>query len=304
MSHFADLGVLGCMGLLLRFVRLLPLAAVAAVPFIASAACNAQVAAVLSSDASPDSAGGGGGASCTSDPQCNDDPTISSLRGTCTGGVCVCNPGVAATPNGTCGDPSVDAGAADDCVKKGGLCITNDLPVPASYRPAGKGEGTCAAGACYVPVGVGQAPICFMDQQCNGDSSVSALWGSCFFGVCMCKPGYTVQPNGKCNTPPPPECATQKGTCRQQPAQCLADELGSAQDTEMSCGDLIEATCCNKKATCAAPAREAAGAGYVPVDFQCCAPNDAANPPICVNGWQTCRPSETPVAKPGGCPGG
>lgn len=292
------------MGLLLRFVRLLPLAAVAAVPVLATAACNAQLATVLGSDASADSAGGGG-AACTSDPQCNDAPSISSLRGQCKSGVCVCNPDIVATANGKCGNPVVEDGgttSTNDCVPKGGVCLKPDTSAPPNHRPAAKGEGSCAGtDACWVPVSSSTVPICFNDQQCNGDSSVSALWGTCFFGVCMCKPGYTVQPSGKCHTPPPPECATQKGTCRQQPAECLVDELASAQETETSCGDLIAATCCNKKATCNGPAREAAGSGYVPVDFVCCGPNDAAHAPICVNGWQTCPKGDTPVAKPGRC---
>jgi hypothetical protein len=306
MSHFAGLGDLGGMDHLLRFVRLLPLAAVAAVPVIASAACNAQVATVLSSnDSGVDSGGGGGGgAACTGDPQCNDNPTISSLRGKCTDGVCVCNPGVLTTPSGKCGDVSADASTnTDDCVAKGGVCISNDLPAPPTHRPAGPGEGTCAVGVCWVPTGTPPVPVCFNDGQCAG-SPLAVPQGQCFFGVCVCVGNFTVQPNGKCNTPPPPDCATQKGTCRQQPAECLADELASAQETEMSCGDLIEATCCNKKAVCKGPAREVAGSGYVPVEFTCCAPNDAIHAPICVNGYQTCPKGDTPVAKPGTCPGG
>jgi hypothetical protein len=306
MSRFGGLGDLGHMGLLLRFVRLLPLAAAAGIPVIASAACNAQLATVLSSDASSDSpTGGGGGASCTSDPECNNDPAISSLRGKCTNGVCVCNPDVAATPNGKCGDPIPGGeGGAYDCVAKGGLCIGKSTPPP-NYRPAGAGEGTCAPGSfCYVPTSTSPGPICFKDQDCNGDSSVSSLWGSCFLGVCMCNSPYTVQTNGKCNTPPPPDCMTQKGTCRQTPATCLADEISSAQETEMSCGDLVAATCCNKKATCNGPGREVPGGGYVPVDFTCCAPNDAIHAPICVNGWQTCPKADSPVAAPATCHGG
>jgi len=296
------------MGFPLRFLRLLPLAAVAAAPVLGSAACNAQLATVLSSDASADSSGGGGGgASCNSDQECNDNPAVSSLHGKCSPhsdesrGVCVCNPGISMTPNGKCGKATGDGGTnPDDCVAKGGVCLGKSTPPP-NYRPAGNGEGTCAGdAACWVPEGTSTVPICFTDQQCNGDSSVSSLWGKCFYGVCMCNDGYTVQPSGKCHKPPPPECATQKGTCRQQPAQCLADELASALETEMSCGDFIAATCCNKKAACNGPAREAAGSGYVPVDFTCCS-NMAAHAPICVNGWQTCPKGDTPVALPGGC---
>ena len=47
LSRFHALGDPGHMGLLLRFVRLLPLAAVAAVPVLATAACNAQPCAMI-----------------------------------------------------------------------------------------------------------------------------------------------------------------------------------------------------------------------------------------------------------------
>ena len=299
------------MGLPLRFVPLLPLAAVAAVVLIGSAACNAQLATVLSSDASVDSgSGGGAGAVCLTDAECNEDPAISSLRGRCSphsdesNGVCICNPGVAQTPNGKCGESPRDGGPpSDDCIAKGGVCL--ESTPPPNYRPAEKGEGTCSGdhvgASCWVRVERAPVPVCYNDQGCNGDPAASALWGKCFNGVCMCKSGYTVQPNGKCHTPPPPDCTTQKGTCRQQPAQCLGDELGSAQETERSCGDFVAATCCNKTISCSRPAQEAAGAGWFPIDFTCCSKAGGGKLPICVNGWQTCEAGDTPLAKPGIC---
>lgn len=292
------------MASLRRALRLLSLATLAATPVILIAACNAQLATVLSSsDADADSPVSTGGASCSADVNCNEDNTISSLRGQCVSGVCVCNPGVVVTRSGKCGDSTSDSGPVADCVAKGGLCISQETPPPPNYRLAGNGEGTCARGAgeCWVPEGKPPVPVCFNDQGCNGDPGVSALWGTCFYGVCMCKQGFAVQPNGKCNTPPPPACQTQKGTCRQNPATCLADELSSAQETWISCGDLVPATCCNKTASCAGPAREAAGAGWFPVDFICCTPDKSIEDRICVNGWQTCPKGDTPVAKPGSC---
>lgn len=92
------------MGPLLRFGRRLVPITIAALAISLGAACNAQVATVLATDG--DAAAAPPAATCTSDPQCNDDPTISSLRGKCSGGVCVCNPGIATTPAGKCGSPT------------------------------------------------------------------------------------------------------------------------------------------------------------------------------------------------------
>jgi hypothetical protein len=282
----------------LRFARLLPVAALAALPVIASTACNAQVATVLSSDGGPDSGAGGGGARCTSDPECNENPAVSALRGRCTNGTCVCNSDVVATANGKCGDPVVDAGPFD-CVAKGGLCVGRSIPPP-NYRPAKSGEGTCEAGAvCYVLVSTPDA-VCSTDAQCNGNSSVSSPWGSCFLGVCMCKEGYSVQPNGLCHTPPPPKCTSQNGTCRQGPDQCLADELiGSVPLND--CGDFVATVCCDKAATCKGPTRAAPGGGPVHVDFECCSKTLGTRPPICENGWQTCPPDSSPIEKGAVC---
>lgn len=279
-----------------RLLRLLPFAVLAAVPAVTSAACNAQLATVLASDASAD-ARSSGGAACTQDPECNHDPNISTLLGHCTGNVCVCNLGSSSSPDGKCvpGTTTGDAAPTDDCVAKGGICTSEDLPPPPDRHLAGAGQGTCPSGnACYLRNVDTPVPVCAADADCNGDSKVSTLWGTCFKGVCMCKAGYTVQPNGKCNVPPAPDCTTQGGTCRSAPATCQAGELGSAPPTDMSCGDFIAAVCCNQVTKCRGPA----------VDFVCCKPNDGSEAPLCVNGWKTCGPADEPAALPGGCQGG
>lgn len=70
-------------------------------------------------------------------------------------------------PSEAAGEPSV---AADP-----------DAPPPAP--PAGK----------RAPCTLGQ------DQTCNGDPSVSALWGKCLpTGTCECNPGFELSPAGYC----------------------------------------------------------------------------------------------------------
>jgi hypothetical protein len=299
------------MSLVLRFGRLLPFAAAisgAVVLLVGSAACNAQVATVLSSDAgdgvSPDGGGGGGGgggAVCAADPDCNDDPNANALWGSCTGGACVCRPGFTKQPSGKCGTSTT---GSVDCSTKGGKCVDGHSKPPDGYRLAGAGEGTCSGSAsCWLPITTVPAGVCSKDQDCNNDPSVSALWGTCFYGVCMCHAGHTVQANGKCDTAPPPDCMTQKGTCRQAPAQCQAFEIGSEQSTNMSCGDVTEAICCNSVKLCKGPARQAAGGVSAGVAFVCCPGNDGTVPPICVNGWTVCPSGSSPL-EAAMCPGG
>jgi len=46
----------------------------------------------------------------------------------------------------------------------------------------------------------GKRAPCTTDQSCNGDPSVSALWGHCVkeSGVCECNPGFELHPAGSC----------------------------------------------------------------------------------------------------------
>lgn len=65
-----------------------------------------------------------------------------------------------------------------------GLCCAPATTAVPSSRPAGK-----------------RAP-CSTDQSCNDDESISALWGKCTpLGVCECKPGFELNPRGRCEQP-------------------------------------------------------------------------------------------------------
>jgi hypothetical protein len=149
------------------------------------------------------------------------------------------------------------------------------------------------------------SPVCYNDQGCNADASVSSLTGKCFGGICICQTGFTVQPNGKCGKTPAPDCMKQSGKCYQQPAECPAGSLESAPESNFSCGDLIEAVCCLIKGTCVGPAREVPGGGWVPYEMVCCGgvsgSSEQTRIPICVNGWQTCRAGQTAREARFGC---
>ena len=193
-------------------------------------------------------------------------------------------------------DPSHDGGAPG-CVDHGGLCIGKSLP-PAGYHVATRDEGVCSPGAvCYMPDPSPGGTSCVADQDCNGDAAVSSLMGSCFHGVCMCNAPYFVQATGKCAKAPPADCILQKSaTCRQLPPECLADELRGNAEENASCGDLVEATCCTKTAACKGPVT-----GGVAVDFACCSKKSGAQPPVCVNGWQTCTAGDSAILKSDTC---
>ncbi len=61
--------------------------------------------------------------------------------------------------------------------------------------------GSCTGSSSQPPTPAGKrAPCTFgADQTCNGDASVSALWGHCTEqGVCECKFGFELAPSGYC----------------------------------------------------------------------------------------------------------
>lgn len=229
------------------------------------------------------------------------------LASACGGKTAAVDPDAAPSPSAIPSDaalptPPADAGdaSAGDCAARGGVCLPKGGTAPPDRRPAGPGEGACGgADVCWVKV----APVsgrCTSHPECNPDPTISALYGECFFGVCVCRPGFHVQPSGKCDKTPPPECAKQGGKCFQQPATCPAGNLSGTDDLNRTCGDFVEAVCCSPEAACKGPRKSEAGVD-VPVGFVCCAPNDAQSAPACVNGWQTCAPGSSPVALPGGC---
>ncbi len=197
-------------------------------------------------------------------------------------------------------DSGTDSGGstAVACEAKGGTCVRAGGAPPSSSRKASSAEAKCAgADVCWLPVSLTKPPVCQNDQGCNSDASMSSFAGQCFGGICICKPGFGVQPDGRCGKTLPPDCNAQSGKCFQQPATCPAGSLGSSQETNMTCGDFIAAVCCFTESGCTGPSREVAGAGRVPIDMACCGTAGGASDRLCVNGWQTCQPGSTPVDK-------
>ena len=230
-----------------RFAAVLPLAAATALFVAAAPACNGSLATVLSSDGGPEASVPGPGDSDGSSP---------------------------------------GEGGTSTCVAKGGMCLGKSLP-PAGYHVATAAEGTCETGVtCYVPDIATPVLACATDPDCNGDSSVSSLMGSCFHGVCICHSPYNVGKDGKCANIKLPDCLSQSGTCRQTPATCLGTETPTITEPS-ACGDLIEAVCCTATAACKGAFDEA-----TPVAFECCSKGGGKQPAVCLNGWKTC-PSGT-----------
>ncbi len=259
------------------FLGLCSFSTVAAIAIFSAAGCNAQLATVLASD------------DAATQPGTEDGNTTHCSQGECDG------------DGGTNVDGSTPT--TGDCTKFGGVCLPQGETAPPNRKPAGPGQGTCTGtDVCWVPetnTPVGQA--CAKDSDCNPSNDVSSLHGHCFHGICICNVG-TVQPSGKCG-PTTTDCKKQGGSCHQQPAKCPDGKIGSDDNTNMTCGDFVEAICCHESSNCKGPAVPGTGGnGWVPVDFTCCGPVGGARDPICVNGWKTCPSKHTPVDKTkGGC---
>jgi hypothetical protein len=82
---------------------------------------------------------------------------------------------------------------------------------PDGRQELGKVRVGVESGLCCAPAAAATAPAapplgkrapCQSDQSCNEDESVSALWGKCTaLGVCECKPGFELNPKGRCQKP-------------------------------------------------------------------------------------------------------
>jgi hypothetical protein len=106
----------------------------------------------------------------------------------------------------------------DECRSRPGEVLTDkgDGALHAHGCPDGRQElgkvkvgienGLCCAAALAsspapAPAAGKRAP-CANDQSCNEDEAVSALLGKCTpLGVCECKPGFELNPRGRCQKP-------------------------------------------------------------------------------------------------------
>ena len=137
---------------------------------------------------------------------------------------------------------------------------------------------------------------CRTVQDCNEDALTSPPAGECEgepmtiergYGVCVCRAGFHIQPDGKCGSAPLPSCTGMGGQCMQGATKCPAGMVAGSDAANMSCGDLVAAACCFEAAQC-----------FGPFFLVCCGPADAHNPPFCESGYLTCAPPDTPG---GGC---
>lgn len=215
--------------------------------------------------------------------------------------------------SGLGGDGDSDGGSdADasipDCASRGGSCIPEGQTPKSLKRKADPGEAACSGtDVCWFPIPpVPEVSACSFDAECNDDPTVSALWGACFHGICVCHPSFDVQvqPSGKCGSAAPPPCTTQSGTCGSAATGCTGGSLASIPKTNATCaaaGDV----CCLPDDSCAGPSIPTASGARTPLDFQCCPTADGLGvPPVCVNGWRTCAPGYVPLELGKICPSG
>lgn len=67
-------------------------------------------------------AGGGGAGVCATDPDCNDDPKMSAIAGTCFHGICVCNFSFYVQTSGKCGSTPPVCGPLGTCHQEPAEC--------------------------------------------------------------------------------------------------------------------------------------------------------------------------------------
>jgi hypothetical protein len=121
------------------------------------------------------------GRACVSDVDCNDDPAVSSLLGSCFEGLCICRDGAQVQPSGRCGRDDAPA-----CVEQGGRCR--------------------------------QDPAVCADGELEGDYAANMSCGDFVAAVCChgakdCKGAVDLVCCGASTTPYEPRCVNGWKTC-------------------------------------------------------------------------------------------
>jgi hypothetical protein len=177
----------------------------------------------------------------------------------------------------------------------GGTTLPGTDPVPrTAAADAGADSPTEAGSPNHSDAGkVGSTPdassepatlACATAADCNG--------GSCFDGICMCPENQWVQTDGRCSPTAPPSCAAQGGTCETNvPGAQKCPNGNVVRSSRGGCGDSPEDVCCIDRAQCK-------GADKVTDCYV--RGTDAAYVPVCINGWMTCMPGDSPNLNIGG----
>lgn len=158
---------------------------------LVAAACGASTtdtsssgdAGVATDAASGDAATGGDaaatpGAVCKTDADCNDDPAMSSLAGTCDEGRCRCRTGLFIVPGGHCRAGVKGVGVS--CTQKSDCYAGLDC-VEFTVHPAGGGCNVlgkqcaiaCSGSSSACVDALGPGTMCF--AGCSGPSGICAL---------------------------------------------------------------------------------------------------------------------------------
>jgi hypothetical protein len=126
------------------------------------------------------------------DADCNHDPAVSSLEGTCFEGACICLDGLHVQLDGKCGKS-----LPPDCMTAGGTCLQEERLTCLAGQVEGD-DGTNAS--CGDPV---FSRCCFDVSQCKGPLFFCCAPTNaghvpiCENGFLTCPPGFTATP-GRC----------------------------------------------------------------------------------------------------------
>lgn len=131
-------------------------------------------------------------ARCSKDHECNEDPSVSSIKGLCYHGICVCNPGLYVQPSGKCGvTPPPDCAAHGGTCEQAATCAAGKLTSSTSTNQScgGSNEAVCCIEqtSCIGPLNEEKGTMVCCAPDNGGDDSVTPP--ICVNGWKTCPPG-------------------------------------------------------------------------------------------------------------------
>lgn len=173
---------------------------------------------------------------------------------------------------------------------------TSDAQVPVPDAATGTGTETSVDGSSLVDaspakdaaadVAVSASdPACMVDADC--DEQPGSGLGRCWLDTmgntssCLCRIGAYKQPSGRCApSAPPAECTTTGGSCT---SWAVCSGTGGARTLATSCGVEAQVCCVSQCKPTAVAVKGCYAHG-----------TDAAYSPVCIGGFITCLPGDTP----------